>query len=67
MKDVKIYDCHNCISIFNTDEWVRHDDYKKLESQNTQLIECLEFVKNFADRKIINHIDSVLTNDNQKT
>ena len=38
-----------------------------LEQQNKELIECLEFIKNFADRQIINHIDCVLSNDNQKT
>ena len=32
----------------------------KAQSKNKELIECLEFIKNFADRKIINHIDKVL-------
>ena len=50
MNDVKIYDCHNCISIFNTDKWVRYADYLILQHENKELIE--------AGLKIVNHIIS---------
>ena len=44
MNDVKIYDCHNCISIFNTDKWVRYADYLILQHENKELIKEMDIM-----------------------
>jgi len=33
MKKVKVHNCHNNGSIFNTGQWVKHEDYLKLQAE----------------------------------
>jgi hypothetical protein len=37
MKEVKIHDCRNNITIFNTERWVKHEDYQQLQKENEEL------------------------------
>ena len=44
MKKVKVHSCHNNGSIFNTGQWVKHEDYLKLQAELEEVRKECEWI-----------------------